>query len=1091
MATNNDGTTTSACLKDDNSISITALLPTPPVFQEMIIIPSEGISMFLTKKQAEELYDKTQKLNDAMDSFINAKSDENAGEYDSSMEDLDIALLMVTEDLSKEDAKEKAKKADRPAVLAKGNDKLSEIIAFGKQKYLIAPTKFLSDIKNTDKKRKNVFSFTKDEDYVEDDALKSWRDEEGNLNKKKIKESFTQIKTDVKASWNLAKKTGSGQIPSRVLTKISSPLLAAFISEEDYKTFDTWVENFNKNTNISWNNKKKQKEKLIEILDKGDKFSEDDGYVVLRMVRDIWGKKNEDSSETEYTEFSDKINSDINYQPTSLSEQEQNRTNLKNEIEDQEVPPVMWDASAGAQIMRYSYGNTCKADFDLLKKGKVTFQAKSEADLALAEGKAEINGYFPNDKGFELGFSIKVKKEKYVWEKADITDTEPSLFFFNSSFFNVSAISSLIKNLATQEKLSPIFTNKSILLRFIGHTDETGTGAYNQKLSEFRALAAFGFIQKDIASWHQMFHLDQYKWGNEEIQYMRTALYLMENNPDFFDLAYVAYTPNETLEEFNAKFVTNYWDDFVLGLDSGTQSFLFPGKGYQSITQQVSEGMSLPSLNAFNSPQIPGKEDPNKLKLWQLIYTYITKTTEYLSKIHGATSIKRVFSFNSIPVAGMGEKETLPGTSGRDVNNRRVEMISYVINDSKTEIEKVDEDINLGYMRVMMQGFVSAWSGANISVAANVNIDCEKGMLKMIGGKEEESKETKQNSNNNEEDNSTQVADTSFSAYVGVKAEAGVKASLDWKKPDSTNKEIQEFNPLGSIGYTVTGMAGAGIEGEFKIGFDRTSGRFQVKMKIKAAWGFGFGGGFSFSVGVNDLWQFVVLVHEKLLSKDFCFIDVFETGFNKDGSEDESKINVYELFNAWNVEMLKKGCILEAGLAFAAESTLQVAIETLKNVDELLMDWRFKKQDVSNLNKLLESINTTPDIIKRLTPETKGRILYLLTQHKTSLFDDFFNKGVIFDRNHNYEEAAINLITKGMASFRDWQETLEHMADFNSENNTYDPYIDNGTQGKEEKKTDLGGKAKRYQQNLTWLRNYLLVDKKDWDTVEKFVNNLH
>ncbi|MBN2486494.1 MAG: hypothetical protein JXB34_11025 [Bacteroidales bacterium] len=243
---------------------------------------------------------------------------------------------------------------------------------------------------------------------------------------------------------------------------------------------------------------------------------------------------------------------------------------------------------------------------------------------------------------------------------------------------------------------------------------------------------------------------------------------------------------------------------------------------------------------------------------------------------------------------------------------------------------------------------------------------------------------------------------------------------------------------------------------------------------------------------MNDLYDFVCLVHHELTSKDFSYIDLFETGLKSDGvSPDESQINVYQLFNAWSVELLRKGKVLQAGLVYGGNEVLKEAVELLDNANDLIRNWSLKNQSTDDLNELVKSLSEEPEIIKRLTPDTKGRILYLLTQYRTSLIDDFSATGALFDRNRNYEKAALAIIEKGISSIRDWQETLEHMAEYNAGNNSYAPYIGEGKSSTvKSTPKQLADKAQRMKQNETWLKSNLLCDTDDWQQVVNAISKL-
>lgn len=67
-----------------------------------------------------------------------------------------------------------------------------------------------------------------------------------------------------------------------------------------------------------------------------------------------------------------------------------------------------FDASAEAQLMRYTHGASLAATFSP-KDGVFALQGDFKIDFAVAEAKAVMSGYFPNKVGYELIFSMPLK----------------------------------------------------------------------------------------------------------------------------------------------------------------------------------------------------------------------------------------------------------------------------------------------------------------------------------------------------------------------------------------------------------------------------------------------------------------------------------------------------------------------------------------------------------------------------------------------------------------------------------------------------------------------------------------------------------
>jgi len=123
-------------------------------------------------------------------------------------------------------------------------------------------------------------------------------------------------------------------------------------------------------------------------------------------------------------------------------------------------------------------------------------------------------------------------------------------------------------------------------------------------------------------------------------------------------------------------------------------------------------------------------------------------------------------------------------------------------------------------------------------------------------------------------------------------------------------------------------MAGIGLSGEFKIGFDEESQRFVVKVKAQAALGLGIGGQLDIVVSIGAMWDFVTFVHSELARHDFNYLDIFETADNPD---DESDIDVFELFSALSWKLLTQGKPLSAAAALGVGALADQIIDALND----------------------------------------------------------------------------------------------------------------------------------------------------------------
>jgi hypothetical protein len=156
----------------------------------------------------------------------------------------------------------------------------------------------------------------------------------------------------------------------------------------------------------------------------------------------------------------------------------------------------------------------------------------------------------------------------------------------------------------------------------------------------------------------------------------------------------------------------------------------------------------------------------------------------------------------------------------------------------------------------------------------------------------------------------------------------------------------------------------------------------------------------------------------------------------------------------------------------------EASVQILDSVIDLVKQWNNSVIEVDELNNLMESIQEKPALIRYLTPETKGRILFDLMSVPLSLGEILPRD---WDLNLKREETAKILIREGIKSRRDWHETLEHIGE--DQGGAFKPGV--------KPNASAEVKTKRLKDNEQRLHNELLNDEDDWLSVEKHIASLN
>lgn len=375
-----------------------------------------------------------------------------------------------------------------------------------------------------DSSRNRKFYFLTGTNEDPDNAFRSMRTSDGTVDSDELKKRFRDTAFKIKADWKLV-DDASGQVPSRVLASMASPVLAQLLNDE-LDALDDWVGQVN--AMLNWQSQQYQAERdralaLLTDRDADDDTDSDSPQVTFEeygeaqlLCRSIWGS--ESPIESVQYRFFDPSNSDNSRRYEQLIDT----------VRQKELPPVIWQASAEANLMRWKAGAKAAVDFEL-QKGVLAAEATAEFDFALAEGKLAGSLFYPNDEGVRARATVHTSTNKLQWREFSGSMPGRLEFGVDSEFLDENAIARLAEAFRHWGLLKTTL-NDQYRLAIKGHTSLTGPSGYNAALSLRRAQMVFAFLTRNVGIWSAMFKLplhsgtSQTYWGQEEESYMRTTL---------------------------------------------------------------------------------------------------------------------------------------------------------------------------------------------------------------------------------------------------------------------------------------------------------------------------------------------------------------------------------------------------------------------------------------------------------------------------------------------------------------------------------------------------------------------------------------
>ena len=889
---------------------------------------------------------------------------------------------------------------------------------------------------------------------------KNKKDEKPNhISDKWKKDFFKNIRSKIAKEWKFAEHKGEGQLKVAKINKlVKNKLVNDFLLTDDTcELIDSAVTYFNDTAHFSYQQKEQKLEEVKGLLSKSDKdFDHYDWGRVLLGVQQIWN-----ATDRNFVEMIDELYEEF-------PDNETKRQAVIKTLYEHKLPKICLDATGGAQLMRYSANCGGIMKFDL-NGAKLAY--KADAKFSLLDAGVEGNYYWPSNLGKELKFNAPILEECFQAKKLEEAgkgkNNEDPTFAHNSSFILPSAIIDVAEQLSGLTLSKKDNENNELLIQVAGHTDTSGSKAYNTRMAYLRATATHSLFTDDKAQWAEFF--EKGIWGDQERDIITLSMYMMQEHPQAFknrlqnlQIGDAETLPQILLKELKAATANYGYPIQRIQTKSIRDAIRDAENGVQSI-----EGQAIKHFD--NTLDVPGDR--------KLIEVYFQQMRAYaLQQVRGidASSFELFYIDTELhPLLAYGE-ENLKIQSGDDEKiaaNRRVSLIPWGV---EKKSQPNTTQIDLGKGRVHIHGQVTASVGATIGMAANFELNTYNGTAQLLAKKKEKDEVA---AYNGKEIHPTKLgkqnatAKANAEAFAGAKAEASISGALEWDNPEKTT---EQFAVLASIGGGLSGTAGAGIEGEFKIGFDQKTGTFQIKMKAVATWGLGGGGAWSFSVGVQQLFDFIKLVYHKLEENQFNFVDIFENEFDSKKNRTESAIDVYEVYTTWVGALWEQKEYIKAGVTAIAGVNLLAAFTVLNKVSELIQDRKAFKINEENARNLVDNIHANPSVLHFVPPESKARMLYKIITFKDQSWAEFFS----LDHFKRAEDAALHII-KGISHWREWQETMEHLATY--EGGRWKPY---------DSDTDTRGRINRMNRNVIYLRNGLLGETRKWDSVRTHIQGL-
>lgn len=228
-------------------------------------------------------------------------------------------------------------------------------------------------------------------------------------------------------------------------------------------------------------------------------------------------------------------------------------------------------------------------------------------------------------------------------------------------------------------------------------------------------------------------------------------------------------------------------------------------------------------------------------------------------------------------------------------------------------------------------------------------------------------------------------ASVSGKAFVGAEASGTLVGALEWDNPEQRKGDVPDWRAFVSVSVGAGVAVGIGAECEFKISYE--GGRFCYRGRASAVCGWGFSGELAGEIDAMLIVEFIQFVYHKLKDSNFSVLAFIS----------QEAFRALTMLQVWAVAKLKRiGDYLGGKIA------------------EVQRWWVNFWADEEDAEQLAEAIIARPSMLRFLTPEAKGAILYVLT------------KTFYFSREELQERAAL-IVLSWVHTRREFENVCQHM----------------------------------------------------------------